>query len=454
MKSEVMHTVNVRVTHKKAELPILEAVSFADIEEALEKLKKIPSIEGAVIIQTCNRVEIFAAAKNVSHAHHDLLDFLMGETISKFKRASHAKVSPEMQSKIVEHVIEMSKKIHDAIEVDYHANAVLHLMRLACGLESMIMGEDQILGQIKDSFELAEKHGMVNDFLSLIFKKAINVGKRARKETKINEGAVSIGSAAIELAEKEIGELKDKNILVIGAGDMGKLVSKSLCELDIKNITIANRTLRRAEKLAKMLGGRAVGFENLGNEIEKSDVIITATGAKERIIKKSELEKIMERRKAKPLYIFDVANPRDVEERVREIPNVKLFNIDSLREIAEENMRKREREITRVEEIIEEEFKLLEEKLYHIDVERIIKTIFETTEKIRKEEVEKALRMLGNGVDSREKEIIDDLTRVILKRTLAPIIQKMRIAAEINDREAIEAAEMYFMENGRKRKKN
>lgn len=203
-----------------------------------------------------------------------------------------------------------------------------------------------------------------------------------------------------------------------------------------------------------MLGGRAVGFENLGNEIEKSDVIITATGAKERIIKKSELEKIMERRKAKPLYIFDVANPRDVEERVREIPNVKLFNIDSLREIAEENMRKREREITRVEEIIEEEFKLLEEKLYHIDVERIIKTIFETTEKIRKEEVEKALRMLGNGVDSREKEIIDDLTRVILKRTLAPIIQKMRIAAEINDREAIEAAEMYFMENGRKRKKN
>jgi len=442
-----MHTINVRVTHKKADVPILEAVSFPDQEKALLAIKAIPSIEGVAIVQTCNRMEIFAATKNVSLAHHDLLDFLMAETISKFKKR-RAEVSPEFQEKMLEHMIAMSKKLHDVIEVDSHANAVIHLLRLACGLESMIIGEDQILGQIKESHALSQKLGATNEFLSTIFAKAINVGKRARTETKINKGAVSIASAAVDLAMNELGELSDKNVLIVGAGEMGKLVSKSLCELNLKNVAVANRTYEKGVKVAQLLGGKAVEFSKLKEEMKKSDLVITATGAPERIIKKADAEEVMRGREKKPLVIVDVANPRDVEESVAKVSNVKLLNIDSLRQIADENMKKRAGEIIKVEEIIETEYNLLQEQLYHVDVEKIIKAVFESSEKTRKNELEKALKMLGNGVTEREKEVIDDLTKVILKKTMAPIIKKIRVAAEISDQEAIKAAEMYFIGNG------
>lgn len=440
-----MHTVNLRITHKKADVRTLEAVSFDNVSEALKDIYALPSIDGCIILQTCNRLEIFASSKDVNESHHDLLDYIMGETISKFKRHFKNGGSTMPREKILEHMINASKQFHDVIEVEYHTNALLHLLRLSCGLESMIIGEDQILGQLRESKRLASEEGTLNPFLNNILSKAIHVGKRARSETGINIGAVSIGSAAVDLATSVLGDLSDKKVLLLGAGDMGKLISKSLLEMKIKDIVIANRTMENGKALAEMLKGRAVPFRSMLEEIRDSDLVITATGAPEPILKASELENTLKDRPAEhKLVIIDVANPRDVEQGVSKIKGVSLHNIDSLRSVAEKNLKNRLKEVYTVEDIIEEEIGLLEKKLYHVNVDNIVNSVFKNAEAVRRREVEKAITMLGNGIKEKDKEVINNLTKVIIKKTMTPIAGKIRKVAELNDEEALRAAEIYF----------
>lgn len=442
-----MHTLNVRVTHKKADVPTLEAVSFLDIKKALEDIKKLPNIEGCVILQTCNRMEIFASTKNVSNAHHDLLDYIMSETISKFKKHFGNGGSEMPREKILEHMISASKRFHDVIETEYHTNALLHLIRLSCGLESMIIGEDQIIGQIRASYKLSQEVGTIDPFLSTIFSKSINIGKRARSETKINEGAVSIGSAAVDLAKSVLGGLDDKKVLIAGAGEMGKLISKSLIGLNTRDMVVANRTYEKGVELAEKLGGRAVRFEQLAEELKNTDLFITATGAPKPIIDAAMIEPILAGRTGKDkLVIVDVANPRDVSPKVGALEGVDLRNIDDLKSVADQNLKKRMKEVYLVEDIIEEEITLLEKKLYHADVDKIIQAVFMNAEQIRGRELEKAIAMLGNGIGEKEKEVINKLTRVIVKKTMTPIAKQIRKVAEIDDKESLRAAEIYFLE--------
>lgn len=444
----MLHTVNVRVTHQKADVLVLEAVSFPDVKKALAEIVALPSIKEAVIVQTCNRMEIFAAAEDVDVAHHDLLDYIMEHTISKMKKHAPPEVPAE---KLVEHVIHRSKQFHDVIEVDYHTAALLHLLRLTSGLESMIVGEDQILGQVRDAYNLAKESGAVNQFFSTIFQKAIHVGQRVRSETEINKGAVSIGSAAVELAENVLGSLQGKKVLLVGAGEMGALVARSLSEHNLETILVANRTHERAVTLAKELGGRVIKFEEIENGMRECDVMITATGAPHAVIKEEAIKRAMARRKKKELVIIDVAIPRDVEETVGKLPNVKLFNIDGLRSIAEENKKQREKEAVKVEGIIEEEISLLVKQIYKIDVSDIVKAIFESAEEVRRAELEKAIKMLGNGISEKEKHVLNDLTSVIVKRTMTPIADRIRKAAETGDKDAIAAAEKLLLKEKSKK---
>ncbi len=439
-----MHTINVRVTHKNADVPTLEAISFPSIEKAMEDIIGLPGIKGCVVIQTCNRMEIFAAAENVSDAHHSLLDYIMAETIAKFKRHFKNGGSDMPGGKILDHMINASKKFHDVIEVDYHTNALLHLLRLSCGLESMIIGEDQIIGQMRDSHHKAVELGTINPFLNKILTKALNVGRRARKETCINEGAVSIGSAAIDLAIEVFGDLKGKKVLITGAGDMGKLISISLAELETGEIVVANRTFEKGVNLANKLNGRAVRFDDIKLELKDTDLLITATGAPKPIIHPDMIKDVMGGRKEK-LVIIDVANPRDVDPKVGELEGVSLMNIDALKTVAEANLKKRMKEVYAVEEIIEEEINLLEKRLYHVDVDRIINAVFKNAEDVREKELEKALAMLGNGIGKKEKDVINRLTKVIVKRTMTPIAGQIRKVAELNDKDSLRAAEIYFL---------
>jgi glutamyl-tRNA reductase len=345
----------------------------------------------------------------------------------------------------MEHMISSSKRFHDVIEVEYHSAALHHLLRLTSGLESMIVGEDQILGQVRDAYHLAYGAHSIGPFFKNIFSKAINVGKRVRTETNINRGAVSIGSAAVELAESLFKELKGRSVLLIGAGEMGTLIAKFLKDLEVRKI-ISNRTYERSKKIAKDVGGEILDFKNIQEGLEMADLVITATSAPRSIIKKETVEAVMEGGK-KELVIIDVSIPRNVDDEVGEIQGVTLYNMDGLKSIAEKNRRQREMEAVKVEGIIEEELSLLEKQIYHIDVEGIAKAIFGHAEEIRKREVGKALKMLGDGADERELRILDDLTKAIISRTMSPLVGKIREAAETGDKSSIRAAEKWFLEH-------
>ncbi|MFQ6105758.1 MAG: glutamyl-tRNA reductase, partial [Candidatus Hydrothermarchaeaceae archaeon] len=380
----------------------------------------------------------------VDVVYHEVMDYLMDKGISRMKR--HLPKHELPPEKLLEHMIEMSKNFHDVIEVDLHSAALHHLLRLTSGLESMIVGEDQILGQVRDAYQLAYGANTVGPFFKSVFSKAIHVGGRVRTETRINEGVVSIGSAAVELAKSILGSLEGKTILLVGAGEMGKLVAKSLKDLDL-NILVANRTPARSVELAKELKGKIVRFDEIIEGIKNSDLVITATGAPHAIITEEMVRGAVEGRKKK-LVVIDLGVPRNVEDKAGRLRNVKLANIDDLRGIAEKNRRLREMEAVKVESIIEEELSLLEKQIYHIDVESIVKAIFGEAERIRRGELEKAIKMLGDGVEEKEKEVLDDLTRVIINRTMSPIAGKIREAAEKGDALAIKIAEKWFMKEG------
>ncbi|MEE8168712.1 MAG: glutamyl-tRNA reductase [Candidatus Hydrothermarchaeales archaeon] len=439
-----MHTINIRVTHHKADIPTLEAMSFPDNRKAMLDIAALSSVKECVVIQTCNRVEIFAAAEDVDVAYHEIIDYMMTETMSRMKQQKATTAAKVPIDQLVAHVISKGAKFHDVLEVEYHAAALHHLLRLTSGLESMIVGEDQILGQVRDSYQLAWASNTIGPFFKNIFSKAVNVGKRVRKETKINKGAVSIGSAAVELAESVLGSLEGKKVLLIGAGEMGTLVAKSLSGYNLDSVVVANRTYERGLSLAKELNGKVIKFKEVTKGIKNADLVITATGAPKTLLTKDLVLEAIQGKK-KNLIIIDVAIPRDAEEDVGEIQGVKLFNIDGLREVAEKNRQARGKEAIRVEEILEGELSLLEKQLYHIDVEGIVKAIFGRAEHIRQKELEKASKMFGNGINEKDREILNDLTKVIINRTMSPVVDNIRKAAETGDDATIKLAEKVFL---------
>lgn len=437
-----MHTVNIRVTHHRADVPTLETFSFPDIKKAMEDITAIRSVKECVIIQTCNRVEIFAAAEDIEVAYHDIVDYIMQDVINRMKD-KHKNMGQIDNEVLVSRMIEYGSKIHDIMEVDYHIPALKHLLRLTGGLESMIVGEDQILGQVKDSYQMASGIGAVGPFFKNIFSKAINVGKVVRTTTDINKGAVSIGSAAVELGESIFGSLEGKKIMLVGAGEMGTLIAKSLSEYCLGGTCVVNRTMEKGIKLAEELKGEAIEFDRLKEALANSDLVITATGSPTAIIDKGMVEEAIKGKESQ-LVIIDVANPRDVEPDVDEIEGVSLFNIDGLRIVADKNKKQREKEISKVEKIIEAEIDLLIKQVYRIDVQEIIKMLYNRAEDIRRCELERAQNMLGNQFGEREKTIVNDLTKVIIKKTIAPIADNIRKSAETGDKESIEMAEKWF----------
>ncbi|MFQ5976188.1 MAG: glutamyl-tRNA reductase [Candidatus Hydrothermarchaeales archaeon] len=447
-----MHTYNMRVTHHKVDIPTLEILSFADTKKAMEDIKALGSVSECVIIQTCNRVEIFAAVTDMETAHHEISGYLMSSAISNVKERLNNKYPNLKSEEFLEKMKSVSKNIHNAVEEETHLSALNHLLRLTSGLESMIVGEDQILGQVKEAYDLARNQNTIGPFFGSIFPKAINVGRRVRKETEISKGAVSIGSAGVELAEGILGSLNGKNVLIIGAGEIGTLVAKSLADKDIDMIFVANRTYERGIEVAEQVGGVVIKFEDVEKGIRNSDVIITATGAPKTIIKKELIEQAFENRTKGKLVIIDLATPRDVEEDVKETCDVDLLNIDDLGTIAEKNKKLREKEAVKVERIIEEETELLESQLYHVDVEDVVKAVFSNAEKIRQRELKKALKMLGNGIGEEERKIIDDLTNVITKKSMTPIADKIRKAAESGDEITVRVGRLYFMDEDVKEK--
>ena len=394
--------LNIRVDHKIADINSMEAIS-KDIDEIFQELQEKYSIGEYIEISTCNRKEYYINNDYIS-TDDELL-------------------SHENQSIIIE----------------YGESAVMHLLRMTSGLESMIVGEDQILGQVKDAKYNADKNHHCGRALDAVFTKAIHVGQVVRNKTNINKGSVSIGSAAIDLAEKHLGSLDDKSVLVIGAGKMGRLVAKALAEKDLNAIFVANRTFYVAVELAKDLGGEAILFNDLEKYLATADLVISATSAPHPIITKDRLSDIQ--RDYDNLMMVDIANPRDILDDVSEM-GVKLFNIDDLREIADENTRLRIKEFGEAENIINDEFILLKESFKIMEVDELLGDLRASMEEIRQRETQKASVKLSN-VDGSAK-VLDKLTNSIVNKIFFDISKNVKKAAKEDNRDVIDAAEYIF----------
>ncbi|MDD5472981.1 MAG: glutamyl-tRNA reductase [Candidatus Methanoperedens sp.] len=410
------------ITHTKATIDEMENAWHGGIDQLLIRLKSHELVEECAVLKTCNRVEVYVVSPKGSRV---LLDF-----------AKHMKVS---------------SRIIDFLD---HEESLRHLLRLSCGLESMIVGEDQILGQMKELFMMAKKAHAVGKTLDTAFNKAIQVGKRVRNETGINKGSVSIGSAAVELAEKTQGGLDGRTIMVIGAGEMGTLVSKALANKNIKVIYVANRTFDKAEALACELNGKAIRYESMEKYIPKSDVVISATSAPHYVLTHEIISRVMDKRK-KELMLIDIGNPRNIESSVEDITGVCLYNIDSLRSISEANLEKRREEAKKAELIIEEELKLLKKQYKRQQADNIISSLYSMVEKIREKEREEAVNKLKarHTIGDIECQVLDDMTHSFANQILAEPTKILRNAAEHDDERFLDTVAELFKLNGAKGKK-
>lgn len=385
-----------------ADIQSMEIIS-KDIDELFWNLQEKYSISEYVDISTCNRKEYYFNNDDISEDE------------------------------------ELLSCGNQSIIIETGQPAVMHLLRMTSGLESMIVGEDQILGQVKDAKHKAVKDHHCGKALDAIFTKAIHVGQVVRNKTNINKGAVSIGSAAIDLAEKHIGTLDDKSVLVIGAGKMGRLVAKALAEKNLNAIFVANRTFYVAVDLAKDLGGEAILFSDLEEYLATADVVISATSAPHYIITKERLLGIdMD---YENLMMVDIANPRDISDDVCDL-GVKYFNIDDLREIAEINTLLRKKEFGEAEKIINEEFILLKESFKIMEVDELLGNLRASMEDIRQRETQKASVKLAD-VDGSVK-ILDNLTNSIVNKIFYDISKKVKQAAKEENEEILAACEYLF----------
>lgn len=401
---------SISVNHRIAGIDEIERVRFKDVDQAITRLFSRPDVSEAMILQTCNRVEVYGYTENE-------------EALKEFARDCDI----------------------PAALIDFHFGdgCLRRLLRLGCGLESMIVGEDQILGQIKAAYLHAERMGMAGPALSTAVMKSIHSGIRARKETEINRGSVSTGSAAVELAESILGNLRDRTIMVVGAGEMGTLVANAIAEKDLRAIYVANRNAERAEKLASSLGGVAIRLDRLTDYIPVADLVICATGAPHLIITRKMIEQCVCDKK---LLIIDITNPRNVEESIGEIPGVTLHNIDSLKRINEASMARRLEEAVRVEQIVEEELELLKRDLKRRQADSIIGGLYKKTDGIRIAELDRAiLRMRTAGqVSESQIGILEDFSEALTNKILSGPTRRLRLAAELSDEDCLRTARDLF----------
>nr|WP_319375978.1 glutamyl-tRNA reductase [uncultured Methanoregula sp.] len=388
------------VSHHTANVTALEAFRFSGEPEFLEAAKD--RFPGVILLQTCNRVEVF-----VEGTAEDLRTFLADQG-------------------------------RDGFFVHEGTGALRHLFTLASGIDSMIVGEDQIIGQLKKSLSDAQEAGTAGDFLELCINKAIHVGIEVRRRTSINRGAVSVGSAAVLLAEAEIGSLEGKHILVVGSGEMGLLVAQALAAKKLTAMYVANRTYGRAEILADKIGGKAVRMSELYHYITLSDVVISCTSAPHPVIHRQELSRAMRDRcwpvegHPRPLIVIDIAQPRDVEPGAETVDGVRLFTIDNLRSVNEQTMSTRRAEADRAHAFVGEELQLFLRHLNRKNADESLAALHTWAESVRSRERDRALARLGTE-DPRIVGIVDDLTRVLAKKLLTDATFSIRSSAEEGD---------------------
>ncbi|OGW15765.1 MAG: glutamyl-tRNA reductase [Nitrospinae bacterium RIFCSPLOWO2_12_FULL_47_7] len=387
--------VIVGVNHKTTPVEIREQLAFTrgKIEDSIEKLVSFPEIIENIIISTCNRVEIYARVNDIEKGIHLLKRFICDY-----------------------HGLSLDE-LNEYFYCYKNQETIEHLFRVSSSLDSMVLGESQILGQVKDAYNLARTMRSTGVLLNQLFEKAFNVAKKVREETGIAESSVSISSAAVELARKIFEDLENRVVMLVGTGEMAELAAKQLISYGVKTVYVASRTYERAAGLAKTLNGCALAFDEFTKELHRADIIISSTASPKFIIHKDMVERAIHQRKNKPMFFIDIAVPRDIEPEVNNLENVYLYDIDDLQCVVNANMKERQKEAEHAMQIVRAEVSKFENWIESLDAVPTIVELRNRADEIRKVEFQKVLGKLSH-LSEEDKNTIHYLTSSIINKIL------------------------------------
>ena len=418
-----MHIVVVGLSHKTAPVEVREklAVPESRLGEALTRLCSYSGVREGLLLSTCNRVEVYAVVDEIEAGYGRIQEFLAD---------AHFSVSSEQ---LTPHLY-------------WHSGdrAIGHLFRVAASLDSMIIGESQILGQLKDAFEVALTHKTTSVILNKVVKKAISVAKRVRTETKIAEMAVSVSYAAVELARKIFSDLSEKTVLLVGAGEMAKLAARHFVANGVRHVRVTTRSPYQASELADKFKGTSVPFELFGEDMASADIVLVSTGAAHYLISSDEVQRAVKQRMNRPMFLIDISVPRNIDPAVRHIDNAFLFDIDDLKVRVEQNREDRLREAEKAEQMVIEEVGILRQWFQSLEVTPTIVALKNRVDDIKRTELEKALGRLSH-LSVQERELVESMASTIVNKLIHSTLVTLKTEANSSDGVAfVEAARRFF----------
>lgn len=398
-----MNLTLIGINHKTAPVAVRERLAIPDsrLAEATRILAQHPGISEAMVLSTCNRVELLV---------------------------SSAAADPDLQSFVREYFHLDTSSVAPSLYVYKGEDAVRHIFRVAASLDSMVVGEPQILGQVKEAYAIGRSVGAVHSSMDALLTRAFAVAKRVRTETQVGSSAVSIASVAVDLAKKIFGSLEGKTVYVVGAGKMSELAARHLMAHGAATIFVANRTHERAIKLAARFKGTAIRFDDLYNSAADADIIITSTGAPHAIFRREHAEKFLHQRKNRPIFFIDIAVPRDVSPELNQMDGIFVYDIDDLQSVVASHVSDRQREAERAEQIVEQEVRRFAERAQTLQAVPTIVSLQEHVETIRQAEIDKVRGRLGQLTPEQELAV-ESMTRGIVNKILHTPITTLKSAA-------------------------
>lgn len=401
-----MSLVAIGLNHRTAPLALLERMTIgdADVPKALHALRARPHVTEVVVLSTCNRTEVYAYVEKFHGAYQDIRD-----TLSEL-----CHVLPE----------DFSHHLYAHYDID----AVRHLFGVASGLDSAVLGEHEVLGQVRRAWELAQRDGVAGPAIGPLFRHALEVGKRVRTETSIGRHTTSVSQAAVQMAADRLGGLEGRSVLVLGAGEMGERMVVALAEAGVGTVSIANRTWQHAVELAERVNGRPVRMLELPDALVEADLLLTSTGATSMIVESSDVAAVMRARAGRPLLIVDIAVPRDVDPAAATLDGVTLLDMDDLKAYADAGLREREREISAVRSIIDDELDRYVAFSTAREVAPLISSLHQHAERVRTAELQRFEAKLA-GLDARSRQAVEALTKGIVAKLLHEPTVRLKDAA-------------------------
>ena len=415
-----MSLVVVGINHRTAPVEVRERVVFepARIPDALQQLRTLPDVRESVIVSTCNRTELYCVTERAGPGE-------LGDWLQRY----HGLNAP----------------LHHSLYHHDSSKAVAHAFAVASGLDSMVLGEPQILGQLKDAYRVAQETGTTGPVLNRLFQCAFSVAKRVRTETKIGANAVSVASAAVQMAKTVFASFENRTALMVGAGETVALAARHLYGDGLRRMIIANRSIERARELAAEFHGFAIGLDDIPNHLKEADIVVASTAAPHSIITRHMTEQALRARKRKPMFMVDIAVPRDIDADVSELEDVYLFTVDDLQSVVNENLEGRRQAAREAHDLIDAEVERFAVSLRTRDAAPLIRRLREDAERTKRQTLEQAMQMLAHGKG--QQEALAFLANTLTNRLLHAPSQRLRDAAETGDGEVVDTiAQIYKLD--------